>query len=79
MATRPYPTHLGKTVLILYISGISTWETLMLIAMLIPTHDLLLRLYIGELRGCNISTIFIMNVGKTKETSHLRMAKSHLS
>ena len=28
----------------------------MLIAMLIPTHDLLLRLYIGELRGRNIST-----------------------
>ena len=28
----------------------------MLIAMLVPTQDLLLRLYIGELRGRNIST-----------------------
>ena len=41
----------------------------MLIAMLIPTHDLLLRLYIGELRGRNISTNIIYN-GVTVYTWH---------
>ena len=51
----------------------------MLIAMLIPTHDLLLRLYIGELRGRNISTIetqkiWPSDVGKYSSTmEHLGM------
>ena len=43
----------------LYTFGCIYLESLVLIAMLVPTQDLLLRLYIGELRGRNISTILI--------------------
>ena len=41
----------------LYTFGCNYLESLVLIAMPVPTQDLLLRLYIGELRGRNISTM----------------------
>ena len=55
-----YLTLLDRRCFTVQIFGCTIWEV-GLIAMLIPTHDLLLRLYIGELRGRNISTIIEHN------------------
>ena len=57
-----YLTHLDRRCFTVQMFGCTIWEV-GLIAMLIPTHDLLLlRLYIGELRGRNISTVFASNL-----------------